>query len=155
MNDLNSPRAMENDIEIIESSGIDPDDKFEIFTLPNGKKITIGTHDLSFFRKLQSLPARTKIEMMLLTEDELQGYIDLQRKLAKLDLIVILNQKWFWRETGDIAIITKDLIPGIEMSADEIKKKLLSKRSIPLSEIRKIIDFYTGSRSEVYNENHL
>ena len=126
-------------------------DDFEIFTLPDGKKICIGKYDLDFFKQLQRLPAQTKIRMMQLTAAEMEESILESKNALASEAIRLLKSKWMWRETGDdftldqyvmedhfgLTIAPKDLLP-------RIKKGKVSDESL-----EKIIKYFTSDYREV------
>lgn len=144
---------MSQEFDVIETTSISLEPEFRLYTLPNGKKITIGKSDLDFFGKLIRLPAQTKIEMMELSVSEMEQYINNLRKSKSKLLIDVLSQKWLWRETGEEAFITADMIPGINLKQDEMLLKCKSKRPFKLNEVELILDFFLNERSEVYLPN--
>jgi hypothetical protein len=141
---------MSQNFDVIETTSISLEPNFRLYTLPNGKKITIGKADLDFFEKLILLPAQTKIEMMELTVLEMEKYISNLRNSKRKQLINVLSQKWFWRETGEDVYINNGIIPDVNLNQDEMLMKCKSKRPFKLYEVEIILDFFLGEKSEVY-----
>lgn len=124
-----------------------------IYTLPNGKKIYIARQDVDFIEKLRALPYQTKIQILHLTEEEMESYIAEKKKADNDYLIKLVKENWHWRETGDPADITAEVIEyktGIKISPQEIIKKAKSKNKLPLKTIRTLINFYVGDRADIY-----
>lgn len=108
----------------------------KVYSLPNGGKVAITKVDVDFFEKLQKLPASTKIEMMQLSLDEMDSYIKKQKTQAIKEVEKIFYNTWFYRSTGEIAVLDDEYINldwfGLELKPDAILKGLKSGK-IPLS----------------------
>lgn len=141
----------------IESTQVDREASIDdrTFFLPNGNKAIIGIHDWDFFQKLRDLPATTKINMMQLSDLEMQEYIDKKINSANTFLLELLKKKWYWRESGDQAFITEETLEfaiSIKLSPSQIIKKCKSKNKLPLADIYKVIEFYTKDGSDVFTK---
>lgn len=122
------------------------------FTLPNGKQVYISMLDSDFFEKLRLLPAATKIEMMCLTDEQMLNFIKKRKEEKIKTLLEILERKWFWKDSGEEVILEDLHMLNIAKSPAQVFSQLKSKRPPQVEEINKIIEFYTGTDSEVYNK---
>jgi hypothetical protein len=138
---------MNEESEAIETTGPVYDTLY--FKLPNGKTIHIGKYDLDFFLKLRKLPAETKIEMMLLTEAELETHLKNKRKSVRDELITLFSQNWHWRETGDPYdfedLDTNENVFGLRKTKTEILKDL-KKNKLTILMMYVMIDWFKSDR---------
>jgi hypothetical protein len=116
-------------------------------------KLRINNANVLFLDNIIDLPAHWKIKLMELTEEQMLEYIEESRKKDNKCLLQLLQEKWYWRETGDPAIITADMINVDGLSPEQILKRCKSKRPLTLKKIRQVIDFYVGDRSEIYKKD--
>lgn len=136
----------------IEDPGMISNDPDRVYHV--GKdKVRINNANVLFLDKIIDLPSRWKIQLMNLTEEQMLDYIEESKKHDNDWLIELLQKKWYWRETGDDAIITADMINVDGLSPEEILKRCKSKRTLPLKKIRQAIDFYVGAETELYTKD--
>lgn len=139
--------------KIIETTSADREEFGHRYALPGGGTVQIGNLDSDFFEKLQSLPASTKIEMMQLTAVEMEQYIADQKQSLVASAMILMKKKWYFRETGDPAIIEDDAIHGVPFVTAQIIGKLKRKPcTLSQDQLLSIINFYAGDRSDVYFE---
>lgn len=127
------------------------------FTFKGRGRIVIGPNDWDFFERLRELPAEIKIRLMELTEAEMEAHIALKKKSGFAFLKELSEKKWYWRMTGDEALIEADAIEhatGINLSPKAIIKKCKAGKGLTTAEINKLIDFYAGDRSELYQKEN-
>lgn len=137
-----------DETKVIESERVIKD--FASFILPNGKRITIGEYDLDFFEKIQALPAPTKIKMMKLSEEEMLDFIAKKKKHVKDFCFLLLSREWFWRDSGDPAIIDEDIIPGIPFTQEQLLRKVNHGKGMKTKDMHLIVDFFTDDHAQVY-----
>lgn len=134
----------------LETTSIDRFAKRLTYVLPDGKMVVIGNSDQDFFRQLCELPAHAKIKLMGLTSEDMEEYMKWENKQLRLEVIDILNKDWSWRETGD-PIESFAEIPGIkDASITQVKANISKGRKFSTHDLKLIIEFFTGDRSDVY-----
>lgn len=130
--------------KVLESEQSCPDGLIKRFSQVTYK---IHPHHVDFFEKLQKLPVKHKIELMNISVLEAQEYVYNEKQRALIKVAKIFSIQWYWRETGDEVEIYKDTIPDVPFTLQEMKAK-----NRKLETLLKIIDFFEGENSEVYNK---
>lgn len=124
-----------------------------IYTRPDKKVIEFNTYDEQTIHKMQLAGLEITLDVLGHKDVEiLQGIIDKKKNSYKIFLISLLENKWYWRESGDEAEITADMI-GVAMLPELILKKCKSTRPPSIEIMMKVINFYVGDRAEVYTKN--
>lgn len=149
-----------NKIETLQQQGVHPEDRGQFF--PTGLKkhegpehIFISPYDMDFVRQLRKLPVLTRIELLLLTEEEMTNHIKQSKKKLVNQAIELLSKEWYWKETGDIAEIDPGVLPETDLSGKEFIRLLKSKKPPAKETIEGVIEFFTRdvTRAEVYTKD--
>lgn len=124
------------------------------FTLSNGDVITIHKNDIDFLEKLQKLSIEARIKLMLLTDDDLVNHINARIVSAKTVLEGMVKTKtWHFRDTDEPVVFFRGFYGELFAGSDsDLKKRLRSKKPLPLKTMYDLIDFYAGKNSEFYTK---
>lgn len=128
----------------LESRQADPD---PLHLTAGGKPYQIHGFHRDFFEQLQKLPVSARIELMNLTPKQLQDYLSARRRDAQDKVHYLLSLKWYWKDSGDEVEFHIDTISNVPYTVTEMKSKQRS-----LDTLKKIIEFFEGDNTEVYNK---
>lgn len=129
--------------------GLDPDEKGQIFVLSNGKKLHVNRFILSNIEQLRQLPIADQLKIMGYTQAQLELYLKVQKAILKNEVIRLLSLTWYWRETGEEALIHAGIIPGSQWGQTDLLEKVKSRRRFRRQELQDIADWFLDGK-EVY-----
>lgn len=117
----------------------------------NGRRTEITKYDQDTIDKLMGAGLPVVMHLLHYSLEGLQDFIDQKKRSTKEYLIELLEQQWYWRETGELASpdITAAML-GVGISPAELLKKCKSTRPPSLEIMMTAIRWYTGDKSEVY-----
>ena len=125
--------------------------KGRLFITSNGSKIFIGTQELDVFLKYRELPILEKVELFDINLSELEKFFDDQVKRKKKQILELLNNTWYGKETGepvDLNVLFD--YSELGLSITEIIKKCKGKSKLTITQIETILQVFLDENSDIY-----
>lgn len=144
-------------IKELQMEGRHPDEVGSFFDLPNTtKRIFINPGDMDFVCQLRKLPASTRVDILDLTDVELEKHFAKRRQLTRKRLVEVLEQQYHWRESGDPADIEGGVLPGTHLGQRELLLELKTGLRLKRPVMQAIIDWFTSeyNRDVYIKEQH-
>lgn len=127
-----------------------PEDK--TYVLSNGSKIRISGREYDVFQQYRSLPVLEKIELFDLSLQDIENYLKIQISKRKTEILSLINDTWYCRETGEIIDVDSVLEYSFGIKKSELEKKCKSRSKLPAELTESIIEFFLGEGTEFYRE---
>lgn len=125
----------------------------EYFDVPGPKKkVYIAPVDMELLYAIRKLTPSVRIEMVALSSAEMEAYLEDDRRKLRRRLVDVLGKPWTWRMTGEPAVIEAGMLPGTDLSAADLARKLKRRMKISRQQILDILDWFENDRTdrEVY-----
>lgn len=136
----------------LEIKSIDHTETHQIWV--NNEPYLLKGFEANLVSVLRKLPAKTRIQLMNLSEDDCLQHFKEKREHYREVALELLGRKWFDRET-DMKFTLKNFecefiegFPTYQKVKNDIKKDKLT-----IDQLSKVINFFTEDYSELYNKD--